>query len=56
MRGLGNFLLHYVTPVMALIDWAALGRSRRVRWPAPFAWLGYPLLGVHRLTAEPADA
>ncbi|TDE32837.1 hypothetical protein E1295_38930 [Nonomuraea mesophila] len=44
MRGLGNFLLHYVMPAMALADWAAFDRSRRVRWAAPFAWLGYPLL------------
>ncbi|MFI9838223.1 Pr6Pr family membrane protein [Nonomuraea sp. NPDC051941] len=54
VRGLGNFLLHYVTPVMALVDWAAFDRSRRVRWAAPFAWLGYPLLyGAFVLLAAP---
>ncbi|MEU6786948.1 Pr6Pr family membrane protein [Nonomuraea angiospora] len=44
IRGLGNFLLHYVTPVMALVDWAAFDRSRPAHWAAPFAWLSYPLL------------
>ncbi|MEU6721416.1 Pr6Pr family membrane protein [Nonomuraea sp. NPDC046802] len=53
-RGLGNFLLHYVTPVMALVDWAAFDRSRPVRRAAPFAWLGYPLLyGAFVLLAAP---
>ncbi|WP_327588545.1 Pr6Pr family membrane protein [Nonomuraea sp. NBC_00507] len=54
IRGLGNFLLHYVTPVMALVDWTAFDRSRRVRWAAPFAWLGYPLLyGAFVLLVSP---
>ncbi|GAA3705697.1 Pr6Pr family membrane protein [Nonomuraea antimicrobica] len=54
VRGVGNFLLHYVTPVMALVDWATFDRSRRVRWAAPFAWLGYPLLyGGFVLIAAP---
>ncbi|MEO3790744.1 Pr6Pr family membrane protein [Nonomuraea sp. B10E15] len=54
VRGLGNFLLHYVTPVMALVDWVAFDRSRRSRWSAPFAWLGFPLLyGAFVLLAAP---
>jgi hypothetical protein len=41
--GLGNFLLHYVTPVMAVVDWLALDRSiSRPRWTAALAWLAYP--------------
>ncbi|AQZ63708.1 Integral membrane protein [[Actinomadura] parvosata subsp. kistnae] len=53
-RGWGNFLLHYVTPVMALVDWAVFDRSRRPRWAAPFAWLGFPLLyGAFVLLAAP---
>lgn len=41
--GLGNFLLHYVTPVMAVIDWLVFDRSaRRPRWAAAPVWLAYP--------------
>ncbi|MFB4268398.1 Pr6Pr family membrane protein [Nonomuraea sp. GTA35] len=53
-RGWGNFLLHYVTPLMAVADWAAFDRGRQARWAAPFAWLGYPLLyGAFVLLAAP---
>ncbi|YCK38009.1 Pr6Pr family membrane protein [Actinomadura sp. ATCC 39365] len=42
--GLGNFLLHYVTPVMAVIDWLFLDRSApRPRWAAAVRWLVYPM-------------
>jgi hypothetical protein len=55
VRGLGNFLLHYVTPVMAVVDWLAFDRSSRARWAAPFAWLAYPLAyGAFVLLAAPA--
>lgn len=38
-----NTLLHVVVPVLALIDWLAVGRSQgEVRWWQPFAWLVYP--------------
>lgn len=41
--GLGNFLLHYVTPVMAVIDWLVFDRTApRPRWAAAAAWLAYP--------------
>lgn len=41
--GLGNFLLHYVTPVMATGDWLFFDRgTRRPRWTAALAWLAYP--------------
>ncbi|UBU18953.1 Pr6Pr family membrane protein [Nonomuraea gerenzanensis] len=53
-RGWGNFLLHYVTPLMAVTDWIAFDRGSRARWAAPFAWLGYPLLyGAFVLLAAP---
>ncbi|MEV0145030.1 MULTISPECIES: Pr6Pr family membrane protein [unclassified Nonomuraea] len=42
--GLGNFLLHYVTPVMAVIDWLFFDRNAaRPRWAAAFVWLAYPV-------------
>lgn len=41
--GLGNFLLHYVTPALALVDWLFLDRDVRApRWRAALAWLAYP--------------
>jgi len=50
----GNFLLHYATPVMALVDWLAFDRGLRPRWSAPFAWLAYPVAyGVFVVTAAP---
>ncbi|GES11226.1 Pr6Pr family membrane protein [Acrocarpospora macrocephala] len=42
--GLGNFLLHYVTPVMAVIDWLVFDRiAPRPRWVAALLWLVYPV-------------
>lgn len=38
----GEFLLHYVTPVLALIDWLAFDRGLRPRWIEPLKWLVYP--------------
>lgn len=41
--GLGNFLLHYVTPVMAVIDWLVFDRTAaRPKWTAAAVWLVYP--------------
>lgn len=42
-RLLGNLLLHYVTPVMAVADWLLLDRDRPARWTAPVAWLAFPV-------------
>lgn len=54
VRHLGNFLLHYATPVMAVVDWLALDRTLRPRRGAPFVWLAYPVAyGVFVLTAAP---
>ncbi|NUP66270.1 MAG: Pr6Pr family membrane protein [Nonomuraea sp.] len=54
VRHLGNFLLHYVTPVMALADWLAFDRAARPRWSAPFAWPAFPVAyGVFVVTAAP---
>jgi hypothetical protein len=37
------FLLHYVSPVIVLIDWVAWGPRRRVRWVDGLLWMLYPL-------------
>jgi hypothetical protein len=44
VRDLGNLLLHYVTPIMALADWVTTDRTVRPRWTAPLKWLPYPAL------------
>ncbi|MDF5752508.1 Pr6Pr family membrane protein [Spongiactinospora sp. TRM90649] len=46
MRDLGNLLLHYATPAMALADWVTTDRDQRPRWSAPLLWLAYPALYV----------
>lgn len=43
VRHWGNFLLHCVTPVMALVDWLAFDRDRRPGWADPLKWLAFPL-------------
>ncbi|NUR83439.1 MAG: Pr6Pr family membrane protein [Nonomuraea sp.] len=54
VKHLGDFLLHYVTPVLAVVDWLAFDRDLRPRWSAPFAWLAYPVAyGIFVLTAAP---
>jgi hypothetical protein len=43
-HGLGNFLLHYVTPVMAVIDWLFFDRiTPRLKWAVALMWLVYPM-------------
>lgn len=43
--GLGNFLLHYVTPALAVIDWLVFDRDIRApRWRAALTWLAYPVI------------
>jgi hypothetical protein len=38
-----NILLHIVVPVLAAVDWFAVGRrGRMVRWWQPLLWLVYP--------------
>jgi hypothetical protein len=37
------FLVHYVVPIMVVIDWVAFGPHRRVRWPDIALWILYPL-------------
>jgi hypothetical protein len=39
-----QFLLHYVVPVMVLIDWIACGPRRRTRMRDGLVWAIYPLL------------
>nr|BFE85917.1 hypothetical protein GCM10020093_085180 [Planobispora longispora] len=39
---LGNLLLHYVTPIMAIVDWLVFDRALRPAWSVPLAWLAYP--------------
>ncbi|MCG5215113.1 Pr6Pr family membrane protein [Streptosporangium sp. KLBMP 9127] len=42
--GFGNFLLHYVTPIMAVIDWLVFDRTAlRPKWAAALVWLAYPM-------------
>ena len=36
------FLLHYVVPVMVLIDWVAFGPHRVVRWRDIPLWIAFP--------------
>lgn len=37
------FLLHYVVPVMVVIDWVAFGPRGVVRWRDGVCWLAYPV-------------
>jgi hypothetical protein len=37
------FLLHYVVPVLVLVDWVAFGPHRVVRWRDVPLWIVYPL-------------
>ena len=37
------FLVHYVVPVLVLIDWVAFGPHRIVRWRDVPLWIAYPL-------------
>ncbi|MBG0827515.1 Pr6Pr family membrane protein [Planomonospora sp. ID67723] len=39
---MGNLLLHYVTPIMAVADWLVFDRALRPSWTVPLAWLAYP--------------
>ncbi|GAA2045783.1 hypothetical protein GCM10009819_36630 [Agromyces tropicus] len=36
------FAMHYVVPVMVLVDWVAFGPHRVVRWRDAAWWLAYP--------------
>lgn len=38
-----TFLLHYVVPIMVLVDWVAFGPHRVVRWRDMPLWILYPL-------------
>jgi hypothetical protein len=38
-----QFLLHYVIPIMVLVDWIAWGPRHRVRWIDGLVWAMYPL-------------
>ncbi|WP_433382605.1 Pr6Pr family membrane protein [Actinoplanes sp. CA-142083] len=37
------FLVHYVVPVLVLVDWVAFGPHRIVRWRDIPLWIAYPL-------------
>ncbi|GGS94060.1 hypothetical protein GCM10010156_60420 [Planobispora rosea] len=39
---MGNLLLHYVTPIMAIADWLVFDRTLRPAWTVPLLWLAYP--------------
>ncbi|WP_280383416.1 Pr6Pr family membrane protein [Nocardia wallacei] len=38
-----NFLLHYVTPVLVVLDWLVLGPRRAARWRDVPLWLCFPI-------------
>ncbi|TXK17082.1 Pr6Pr family membrane protein [Homoserinibacter sp. GY 40078] len=39
----GLFLLHYVSPILVLIDWLAIGPHGVIRWRTALVWLLYPI-------------
>jgi hypothetical protein len=53
----GTFLLHYVVPIMVLIDWLAFGPHRVSRWRDLPLWLlipvGYALMSIARAVIAP---
>ena len=40
---LSNFLLHTLTPIMAVIDWIMFDEHGSLNWLLPLYWLCYPL-------------
>lgn len=41
---LSNILLHYVVPVMAVLDWLVFDRKGRYTWKSPLMWVLLPLV------------
>ena len=39
-----DIALHYVTPVLMLIDWLAFSPKAGLRWSGPIRWLAYPVV------------
>lgn len=39
----GNFIVHYIMPVAALLDWLLFAPRGGLRWTDPWRWLRYPL-------------
>jgi hypothetical protein len=39
-----NVVLHYVVPVMVILDWLLFDKKRSYRWSDPFMWAVIPLL------------
>ncbi|WP_353808126.1 Pr6Pr family membrane protein [Agromyces sp. SYSU T00194] len=40
---IGLFMLHYVSPILVLLDWLAFGPHGLVRWRDTLVWLLYPI-------------
>lgn len=41
---LRNMLLHYVTPIMVILDWLLFDRKGGYRWYSPLLWLIIPVI------------
>jgi hypothetical protein len=39
---IGNFILHYITPIAYLFDWLNFGKKIRYKWIYALYWLIYP--------------
>lgn len=39
---LENILVHYVTPIMVILDWLLFDEKQRFRWYDPLIWLAVP--------------
>ncbi|RZJ02523.1 MAG: hypothetical protein EON89_14895 [Brevundimonas sp.] len=44
LAAVGNFIVHYIMPVAALLDWLVFTPRGGLRWSEPFGWLRYPLI------------
>lgn len=44
LQWVADTLLHYVAPLLFLIDWLVLSRRGALKWHSALAWLGFPFL------------
>jgi hypothetical protein len=51
---IANTLLHYVTPILVILDWFLFDKKNTYRWSEPLLWLASPLayLGFFMIRAE----
>ncbi|ERJ11483.1 Pr6Pr family membrane protein [Haloplasma contractile] len=43
IRAIGVFILHYLTPLGAFIDWLIFEKKRAYKWDFILVWMAYPL-------------